>query len=575
MLEEIMKRILIVLLACLTIFGVVSCQPRTIFVPYPGGNSDKTETSVVATDFNSMKEAMESATVKNVTLAGFSFDPADVSAQLPIAINGEKTVSGSMYAGDQTATASLVERASITPRALNEDGYTIFTIGNDATVNLVNLTISIADDIANTIRSIFSIDTGSLNADAVKVNTSDTATSAPVLIETTENTSADNVNISNSTNVVVEIPKDGDQAILDKIENDKESAFPYDASTEDELLAALTMYGKARLMADVTITKTDLATDYSLPALNQTANVNLNGYTLFLDLANGLAVPTGYNNTFRNGTLAINDRNNTNIRDTVCAISVLEESTLEFDNVTYNSNLSGIVSEYSDATINIYDSRIFVLGYYGVGTNAGKSPVGIDIDIQRSQIEVGNTVSKLNIPLAAGLTDAVEDHDGTAVFFNVGDSLNIEDSTIIGGAQAVMIRGAVDARISGSTLIGGNAEGSTYASMFTGYLSQTWGTGNIVPYATLVLGNRDTTGYPSSTTCTIENTQLIVAEDSANENRIPLYVGASGHSVNLIIDDSIAVDDIWYYGPNFTVGPEGNQVTRPNTGTDGYRPTNS
>ena len=566
-----MKRMLILLLACLTIFGAVSCQPRTIFVPYPGWNDDKTETSVIATDFNSMKEAMESTTVKNVTLAGFSFNPADVSAQLPIAINGEKTISGSMYAGDQTITASLIGRSSIVPKALNENGIKIFEISNDATVNLVNLTISIADDIANTIRSIFSIDTGSLNADTVKVNTSDTATSAPVLIETTANTTSDNVNITNSANVVVEVPEDGNQALLDKIEGDENSTFPYDASTEDELLAALETYGKARLMTDITITKTDLTTGYTLPALNQTANVNLNGHTLFMDLSVGYAITEGYSNTFRNGTLAINDRSN---NDTKCAISVLEGSTLEFDNVTYNSNLSGIVTEYSDATINIYDSRIFVLGYYGVGTNAGESPVGINIDIQRSQIEVGNTESELDIPLAAGLTDAVEDHDGTAVFFNVGDSLNIEDSTIIGGAQAVMIRGAVDARISGSTLIGGNAEGSTYASMFTGYLSQTWGTGNIIPYATLVLGNRDTAGYPSSTTCTIEDTKLIVAKDSANENKIPLYVGASGHTVKLTIDDSIAVDDIWYYGPNFTVGPEGNQVTRPNTGTEGYRPTN-
>lgn len=53
-----MKRILIVLLACLTIFGATSCQPRTIFIPYPSGDSDKTETSVIATDFDSMKEAM-------------------------------------------------------------------------------------------------------------------------------------------------------------------------------------------------------------------------------------------------------------------------------------------------------------------------------------------------------------------------------------------------------------------------------------------------------------------------------------------------------------------------------------
>lgn len=566
-----MKRIFVLLLACFTIFGAVSCQPRTIFVPYPGGNNDKTETSVIATDFESMKEAMESTTVKNVTLTGFSFDPADVSAQLPITINGEKTITGSMYAGNQAATSSLIGKSSITPRALNENGYTIFEISNDAAVNLVNFTISIADDVLDGIKTIFGIGTGTVNANNVTVSTSDTASSTPVFIETTSSTAAENVNITNSANVVVEVPEDGDQAILDKIENDEESTFPYDASTEDALLAALETYGKARLMADITITKTDLTEGYTLPALNQTANINLNGHMLFMDLSQGYAITEGYSNTFRNGTLAINDRSNT---DTKCAISVLEGSTLEFDDVTYNSNLSGIVTEDSDATINIYDSRIFVLGYYGVGTNARKSPVGINIDIQRSQIEVGNTESELDIPLAAGLTDAVEDHDGTAVFFNVGDSLNIEDSTIIGGAQAVMIRGAVDARISGSTLIGGNAKGSTSASMFTGYLSQTWGRGNIVPYATLVLGNRDTTGYPSSTTCTIENTQLIVAEDSANENRIPLYVGASGHTVKLTIDDSIAVDDIWYYGPNFTVGPEGNQVTRPNTETEGYRPAN-
>ena len=554
-----MKRILILLLACLTIFGAVSCQPRTIFVPYPGGNSDKTETSVVATDFDSMKEAMESETVKNVTLAGFSFNPADVSAQLPIAVNGEKTISGSMYAGDQTSTASLIRKAATTSVALNENGYTIFEISNDATVNLVNLTISIADDIANAIRSIFSINTGSLNADTVTVNTSDTVTSAPVLIETTANTTADKVNITNSANVIVEVPEDGDQTILDKIENDEESTFPYDASTEDELLAVLSTYGKARLTTDISIDDCTSGTIYYFESSTGEININLNDHTLFMNLADNYSVPENNSHTFRNGTLAIMDNKAYDPQYTYCSIAVGKGASLELNNVTYNSNWGGIMTAWDAATISIIDSRLFTYGYYGIGTNAGNQASGININIKGSKIEVGNTISELDIPMDSRIRNLHEDHDGTAVFFNVAGNLNIVDSTIIGGAQAVMIRGANTASITESTLIGGNA--STSSTAFDQFRTGNWFDGNAAPYATVVIGNRNNDKYPSETNCTITDTEISVADDSSNPDKTPIYMASySGHKANLTINDTNAktliISGKDYYGPNCFINSE-------------------
>lgn len=548
-----MKRILILLLACLTIFGAISCQPRTIFVPYPGGNSDKTETSVVATDFNSMKEAMESTTVKNVALTGFSFDPADVSAQLPITINGEKTITGSMYAGNQAATASLVGRASITPRVLNENGYTIFEISNDAAVNLINLTISIADDVLDGIRTIFGINTGTLNADNVTVTTSDTASSTPVFIETTSSTVAENVNIANSANVVVEVPEDGNQALLDKIEGDEKSTFPYDASTEDDLLAALETYGKARLTADISIDDSASGTIYNFESSTGVININLNDHTLFMNLADNYSVPENNSHTFRNGTLAIMDNKEYDSRYTYCSIAVGKGASLELNNVTYNSNWGGIMTAWDAATINIIDSRLFTYGYYGVGTNAGNQASGININITGSEIEVGNTISELDIPMDSRIRNLHEDHDGTAVFFNVAGTLNILDSTIIGGAQAVMIRGSNSASITGSTLIGGNTSSSSTA--FDQFRTGNWVDGNAAPYATIVIGNRNSDKYPSETNCIIRDTLISVADVSSNPDKTPIYMASySGHKANLTIDDTTAKTLIItgkdYYGPN-------------------------
>lgn len=464
-----------------------------------------------------------------------------------------------MYAGDQAATAALLGKISPTSQTLNENGYTIFEIGNDATVNLVNLTVSIADNITSTIRSIFSLDTGSLNVDAVTVNTSDTAASTPVLIETTKNTTTENVNISNSTNVIVEVPEGGDHTILDKIEDDEDSSFPYDASTEEELIAALSTYGKARLTADISIDDSDSGTIYYFESETGSIDINLNRHTLFLNLADNYSVPENTTHAFRNGTLAIMDNKPYDSRYTYCSIAVGGGASLELNNVTYNSNWGGIMTAWNAATINIIDSRLFTYGYYGVGTNAANQATGITINIIGSQVEVGNTTSELKIPMDNRLTNLHEDHDGCAVFFNVAGNLNILNSTIIGGAQAVMLRGANNVTITGSTLIGGNESGSSTG--FDQFRTNNWSEGNSAPYATVVIGNRNNDAYPSVTNCTITDTEISVAADSSNPDKTPIYMASySGHKANLTIDDANAktliISGKDYYGPNCFVNSE-------------------
>ena len=177
-------------------------------------------------------------------------------------------------------------------------------------------------------------------------------------------------------------------------------------------------------------------------------------------------------------------------------------------------------------------------GTYAVGTNA--------------QTKNGDLVYSYNINVTIKnstlSTTGYNNNDGDTctVMINVPGTLNIENSTIIGSRQAVVARGGVTS-IADSTI--------TLTSPYNGsdknnYDTTTWGSGNNLPMAALVAGNRaDAYRYPA--TCTLRNTTVTAPDgyktvytygmESAEGIDRTVTFSADGQSnVGTIVADGIA-----------------------------------
>lgn len=177
-------------------------------------------------------------------------------------------------------------------------------------------------------------------------------------------------------------------------------------------------------------------------------------------------------------------------------------------------------------------------GTYAVGTNA--------------QTKNGDLVYSYNISVTIEnstlSTTGYNNNDGDTctVMINVPGTLNIENSTIIGSRQAVVARGGVTS-IADSTI--------TLTSPYNGsdknnYDTTTWGSGNNLPMAALVVGNHaDAYKYPA--TCTLSNTTVTAPDgyktvytygmESAEEiDRTVTFSADSQSNVGTIVADGIA-----------------------------------
>lgn len=177
-------------------------------------------------------------------------------------------------------------------------------------------------------------------------------------------------------------------------------------------------------------------------------------------------------------------------------------------------------------------------GTYAVGTNA--------------QTKNGDLVYSYNINVTIEnstlSTTGYNNNDGDTctVMINVPGTLNIENSTIIGSRQAVVARGGVTS-IADSTI--------TLTSPYNGsdknnYDTTTWGSGNNLPMAALVVGNHaDAYKYPA--TCTLSNTTVTAPDgyktvytygmESAEEiARTVTFSADSQSNVGTIVADGIA-----------------------------------
>ena len=292
---------------------------------------------------------------------------------------------------------------------------------------------------------------------------------------------------------------------------DKDAEYAVSVSDEDSLTEALKAGKPVALEQDIQI-------DTVVPqSASGDTNIDLNGHTLTISAG-------GFNATVEDGDTVTIENGTVRSDSTNLDFGVQAGGTLNLQNVEYVG--PGFQPGGQDATVNIVDSKLEATSYYIVSTNAsvtgGEVPAaGVCINIINSELD----------------TTAV-DNDNSCVLFNVPGELNIVNSTLTSDRQAVIVRGGT-AKIENSTL--------KTTGLYTGadHLNDTWGSGNEVPEAALVVGNRSAGAYKYPASCTLVNTTLI-AEDGAFTAYV--YGISSDLSATLTYDTASTVGEVQLLG---------------------------
>ena len=234
---------------------------------------------------------------------------------------------------------------------------------------------------------------------------------------------------------------------------------------------------------DDTITLTDNAEiSFSFPEGVKTLTIDLGKNTLTLTNNTSILLADGKSLTIQNGNLVSKPLEN----PTVTAFNIQSGSSIKLDNVTYDCTGSALYPQGNAAKVTVIDSTI-TADVYAVATNAGQTDnYGVVIDLKDSTFQ-----ARLPSELSKG--------DSCPVMINIPGKLTMDSCTVIGGRQGVLVRGGT-AKIS-NTDIQLNA---TYIDGKDKYLDGNWGSGNEVPMAALVVGNRSN-AYNYPTDCTLSN----------------------------------------------------------------------
>lgn len=251
------------------------------------------------------------------------------------------------------------------------------------------------------------------------------------------------------------------------------------AVDEEGLINALEAGKDVILFKDVTLS--DPLT------ISSSTQINLQGRTLTI---NDIKIKTsGDSNTevvFRNGKI---QRTAPTTNTAISTVSSYENTKLVLDGVELSTTQSGLfaANNNDNITIEVLNSKIEA-ACYGIGTNA----------------TIPNPSSNIKLVIKnSEITTKSSDGDNTGVLFNVKGSVEIENSTITGDRQALILRGGEGHKITNSTLVvtGNN-------NITKEYTSGNWGSGNEVPLASLVIGNRSSSAYKYNTSVVLNNVTI-------------------------------------------------------------------
>lgn len=300
---------------------------------------------------------------------------------------------------------------------------------------------------------------------------------------------------------------------------------------EDELVAAIKAKAPIKIGQDFTVSKNNLGVVVPDEDL---VDIDLNGYTLTFTQAFYAGVTYSDGDTqaenirIANGGLNIQTGNNT-------FSAIAANSSLTLENVTVNS-----ASPYNFFPSG--DGAVLTINNCYITETAGGLIIGTN-----ATSDYNCTINVNNSTLESGFTDG---WTGSAIALNVPGTLNIDNSTIIGEKQAVLVRCGT-ANISNSTLSRPYALDQATEDR---YLNGIWGQANNVPFASLVIGNRSNTNvYKNSATVTLDNVKLT----AYNED------GVAGKTVYLYGNTADRLATLNYNAANCEVGDiiQGNENT--------------
>ena len=249
-----------------------------------------------------------------------------------------------------------------------------------------------------------------------------------------------------------------------------------------------------------------LTGDATTDTLQDGVTYDLNGHKLTYSGSTHV-VGVGKTLTFMDSSVTGNARGGTlvlsGVTGTTAAINPQEGATLKVSNIKVTCTGSAFFPQGDAAKVDVTACDV-TAPIYCVGTNAGSTNnYNVVITLKNSTF-VSNTA----------------DGDNCAVMINVPGTLNIDNCTITGDRQAVLVR-------AGTAVINNSDIKTTgkFTDAATKYHSDAWKSGNEVPAAALTVGNyqnKAATAYLADAKVTVTNTKLTA------ENGVPaIYTDAN------------------------------------------------
>lgn len=260
------------------------------------------------------------------------------------------------------------------------------------------------------------------------------------------------------------------------------------------------------------------------------ADIDLNGQELKIGGTTPIVLNSSKSISLKDGTLVLENQNSRRV-----GIAICEGGYLELNDVKMTAtDVSMVVDKGTNkATVDIIDSVITSTDNYILSTNAGNPETGADV-----VINIKNS------------TLIAQNSDSTAVLMNVPGTLNIEDSHLEANRQGLIVR-CGNATVNNSTVKSNVTTDVIQQNSWDYYDNNKWGSGNEVPVAAVVVGNRGAEGaisYPYDATLTSINSSFIIA------NKLPVYAaGYNGHTATINGIDSADVIQSTGFGGNVVI----------------------
>lgn len=260
------------------------------------------------------------------------------------------------------------------------------------------------------------------------------------------------------------------------------------------------------------------------------ADIDLNGRELKIGGTTPIVLNSSKSISLKDGTLVLENQNSRRV-----GIAIIEGGNLELNDVNMTAtDVSMVVDKGTNkATVDIIDSVITSTDNYILSTNAGNPETGANV-----VINIKNS------------TLIAQNSDSTAVLMNVPGTLNIEDSHLEANRQGLIVR-CGNATVKNSTVKSNVTTDVIQQNSWDYYDNNKWGSGNEVPVAAVVVGNRGAEGaisYPYDATLTSINSSFIIA------NNLPVYAaGYNGHTATISGIDSADVIQSTGFGGNVVI----------------------